>query len=192
MLFYTGIFLAILIALLVARLIYKAVFLFYKAVSSASEQLGSSDKRFAISANDSGHLTCGAGNKAVTGPLITPGANNHVTAWNLAKTHPVVNEVNDSKNNVWPPRETIGASVGRAFKVTRYDGGPKRQTLDMVSKPFRRNVAPDTPTPETASNPLKGNADSKISTPETVNKLIMKKEVPVKSGDNTESKPWGW
>jgi hypothetical protein len=174
MLFYTAIFLASLIAVLVPYLIYKAGFLSYKAVSRASEKLGSSEKRYAHAANASGHLNCGIGNKAVTRPLVSAGANNHVTAWNLAKTHPVIDKFDNSKKPVWPPREAISTSVGKASKVRRYEGGPKIQTLDMVSKPFRRKV------------------DSKSSAAAANKKCSMQKGAPMKSGAKTASKPWGW
>lgn len=174
MLFYTGLFLASFIAVLVPYLIYKAGLLSYKAVSRASKKLSSSDKRYAHAANASGYLTCGVGSKAVTAPLTAPGVNSHVTAWNLAKTHLDVDKVDNSKKPVWPPCEAIGASVGRASKVRRYEAGPKTQTLDMVSNPFKRDV--DTKTPAPAAN----------------NKRIVQKGAPVKSGTKTPLKPWGW
>lgn len=170
MLFYTGVFLASLFAVLVPFFIYKAVLFSYKAVSKASKKLGSSDKRFAHASNASGHLNCGIGKKAVTRPLATAGANNHVTAWNLAKTHPVIDKVDNSKKPVWPPREAISTSVGKASKVRRYEGGPKIQTLDMVSKPFRRKV------------------DSKSSAAAANSKCSMQKGGPVKSGAKTAPK----
>ena len=190
MLFYTSIFLA---SLLVAGLIYKAVILSSKAVSKASGQVSSSEGRFAISANASGYQNNGALSKAVTCASITPSANNHVTAWNMDNLRPVKNKVSHIKNNVWPPAAAIGASFDRATQVTRYDGGPKKVTLDMVSKPYRRNVAPDALTPETAGNhPIKGNMDSNIPARETIDKLIMQKGRPVRSRIDTGNKPWGW
>ncbi|MDX2493709.1 MAG: hypothetical protein QNK27_01980 [Desulfuromusa sp.] len=192
MLFYTSIFVASLIALLVARLIHIAVISSCEAVAKAGGQVCGSKGRFAITANASGHQNDDALSKTVTCASINPDSNNHVTAWKLDNMLPGEDKTNHGNNTVLPPRAAIGTSFGGTTKVRRYDGGRKKVTLDMVSKPFRRNAAPDTPTPETVSNLDKGNADSKTSTRETINKLIMQKGRPVKSGIKTDDKPWGW
>ena len=192
MLFYTSTFLAILIALLAVRLVYKAVFASCDVVSNASAQVRSNNERYSIAANASGHLDCGVGSKAVTGPLMNPGANNHASAWDLVNKHSLENTAKHRDDNVWPPRAAIGAQIGKASKVRRYDGGPKTVTLDMVSKPFRRDSAADTLAPAIAAKPSVGSEDSEIPSHETISKRIVDKDVPVKSDIETGGKPWGW
>ena len=186
MLFYTGIFVASLITLLVSGLISKAIISSCKAVARASRKVRSSRERSAITANAPGHQDSGVLSKTVA-CAVTPGTNNHVTAWKLSNMHFVDDKAKHSGNAVRPPSAAIGASFGGTTKVRRYDGGQKKVTLDMVSRPFRRNAAPDT-----ASNTIERNVDSKIPSRATIDKLIMKKGRPVKSGVNSINKPWGW
>ena len=187
MLFYTGIFVASLIALLVSGLISKAIISSCKAVARASRKVRSSRERSAITANAPGYQDSGALSKTVACASVTPGTNNHVTAWKLSNMHFVDDKAKRSKNAVRSPSAAIGASFGGTTKVRRYDGGQKKVTLDMVSRPFRRNDAPDT-----ASNTIEKNVDSKIPSRATIDKLIRKKGRPVKSGVNSINKPWGW
>jgi len=150
MLFYTTIFLASLVALLAARLVYKAVSLSYKAVSKSGRSTHVSNQRVAITASASGHQRKAVDRKAAFGNLIPVDRNGHVKAWNEARTNAALTNVNRNQDTAWLLREKKLVSVGNTYKVKRRVV-PATPTLDMVSKPWRRKVAPWILNPEWAS-----------------------------------------
>jgi len=152
MLFYTTIFLASLFALLVARLLYKAVSLLYKAVSKSGRSAHVSNRRVAITSSASGHQKKAVVRKAAFGNLIPVDRNGHVKAWNQAGTNAALPNVNRTQDTAWLLREKKLVSAGNAYKVKRRVV-PATPTLDMVSKPWRRKVAPWILNPEWASEP---------------------------------------
>jgi len=189
MLFYTSIFVASLVALLVISLISRVIVSSCKAISKASARLRNVDGRFDITANAQDRQDIGVLGKPVAAASINPGANNHVTAWELANTHFAKDKAGHSKSVAWSSRATTGASFDRATKVKREQ---KKVTLDMVSKPFRRKASSGNRDSETLRKPTEGNVNSKTSTLDTLKSLTRRKSRPVKSDDKNINKPWGW
>jgi len=147
MFIYTSLFLASLAALLVARLVYKTTFSGYKAVSKPVKRVYRSNARAVFTDSTPAYQKNGKVRKASTDTLIPLDRAGHVMAWNLARTQADSPQIRHNQNTAWLVREKKLASVGDVYKVRRRVA-PKPVTLDIVSKPWRREVAPWIQNPE--------------------------------------------
>jgi len=147
MFIYTSLLLASLVALLVARLVYRTTFSGYKAVSKPVKRVYRSNARVIFSDSTSGYQKTGKVRKASTDALIPSDRASNATVWNLARTNPCTPQIHQDQNIAWLVREKKLASVGEVYKVRRRVD-PRPVTLDIVSKPWRREVAPWIQNPE--------------------------------------------
>jgi len=150
MFIYTSLFLASLAVLLVARLVYKAIFSGYKAVSKPGKPVYRPNARAVFTDSTPGYQKNGKVRKASTDELFPLDRASNATVWNLARTNPYTPQIQQNQNTAWLVREKRLASVGEVYKVRRRVA-PKPQTLDIVSKPWKRKVAPWIQNPEFVS-----------------------------------------
>ena len=141
MFIYTSLFLASLAVLLVARLVYKATFSGYSAVSKPVKRVYRSKARAVFTASTPACHKNGKVRKAFTDALVPLDRASNATVWNLARTNPYTPQIHQNQNAAWLVREKKLASVGEVYKVRRRVT-PAPQTLDRVCKPWRREVAP--------------------------------------------------
>ena len=143
MLIYTSLFLASLVVLVVARIIFKAISSGYKVVSEYGKSADRSNARFAIAENTPGYQKSGKTRKASIEALTPLDMVSRETAWNSAKTRATAHRARHNQDSAWLLREEklAPAAAGKVFKVRRRVT-PEPLTLEMVSKPWRRKVAP--------------------------------------------------
>ena len=149
MFIYTSLFLASLVLLLVARFIYKAICSGFNVVSESAKSINRTNARAAFADGGPGYQKNGKLRKASNDALIPLDRVNRETAWSLATTCATAPETLHNQNTTWLLREKKLelASAGKTFKVRRRVT-PEPLTLDMVSKPWRRKVAPWIQNPE--------------------------------------------
>ena len=134
MLIYTGIFLASLMAALLVRN-------FYIAVAAKSRLVHVSKKPIAKADSSARYQNARAGFKTCNGIPVPTVQQSHKVALNLSKTSPAKPNVCRNRDASWLIHEQKLASMGRSYKVRRRVE-PEPLTLEMASKPYRRDVAP--------------------------------------------------
>jgi len=147
MFIYTSLFLASLVSLLVARMVYTTISSGFKTVSKSGKPVYRSNGRKVITDSTPGYQKNGNVRKAFTDALIPLDRACNATVWDLARTQPYTAQNHQNQNAAWLVREKKLASVGEVYKVRRRVA-PKPLTLDLVSKPWRREVAPWIQNPE--------------------------------------------
>lgn len=155
MLIYTSLFLASLAVLVVARISYKAISSGYKVVSDSGKSADRFNERLAIAENTPGYQKSGKTHKASTEALSPLNMVSRETAGNSAKTHATTPRNHHNQGSAWLLREEklAPAAAGKVFKVKRRVT-QEPQTLEMVSKPWRRKVAPWIQNPEFVNDDL--------------------------------------
>ena len=133
MLIYTGIFLASLMAALLVRN-------FYKTVAAKSRLVHFSKKPNAITDSSTRYQKARAGFKTCNGIPVPTVQQSHKVALNLSKTSPAKPNVCRNRDTSWLIHEKKLATMGRSYKVRRRVE-PEPLTLEMASKPYRREVA---------------------------------------------------
>jgi hypothetical protein len=145
MLFYISIVVASLIAILLARFSYKAM-------TNKNRSVHTSNKRVAITDSSRRYQKERTGFKTYNGiPTLSVQEGGMVYS-NPGKTHPAKPVVRHNQNTASLIREKKLLSMNGSYKVRR-SIEPEPLTLEMVSKPFRRKVAPRGKGNETAIRP---------------------------------------
>lgn len=134
MLFYTSIFVASLIAALLIRS-------FYKVITNKNRSVHTSNKRVAITDSFGRYQKERTGFKTCNGISVLSVQESRVVSSNLGRTHPAKPAVSHSQDTSWLIREKKLSSMNVSYKVRRRVQ-PQPPTLEMVSKPFSRKVAP--------------------------------------------------
>ena len=147
MLYYTSMFVASLIAALYTRF-------FYKAITNINRSVHTSNKRVAITDNSRRYQKERTGFKTCNGTPILSVQEGGAVSSNLGKTRPAKPVVCHNQNTAWLIREKMLSSMNVSYKVRRRVQ-PEPPTLEMVSKPFSRKVAPWAKDNKTAIRPWK-------------------------------------
>lgn len=133
MLTYAGIFLASLIAALIVRHLYTVV-----VVKSRPAHL--STRRIKVTDTSSRYKKTRAGYKTCNGVTVPSTSQSRMVAMNLDKSSPAKPVVCQNPDASWLIREKKLLSMNRSYKVKRRVE-PQPLTLEMASKPYRREVA---------------------------------------------------
>jgi hypothetical protein len=134
MLFYTSIFVAILIAALHARF-------FHTAIANKNRSAHTSNKRIAITDRSKRYQKERTGFKINNDLPIPSVQEGGLMSSNLGKKHPANPVVCHKLKSARLIYEETLLSMNESYKAKRRaESGPL--TLEMVSKPFRRKVAP--------------------------------------------------
>jgi len=134
MILYTGIFLASLVSALLARNVYKAVV-------AKDRQVQAINKRTAVMESPAKYKKARAAFNTCNGIPIPSVQESQVAAMNLGKSNPAKPVVCQKRDASWLVHEQKAAPAGKSYKVKRRVE-PVVPTLEMTSKPFRREVAP--------------------------------------------------
>ncbi len=133
MLTYTGIFLASLLAALLVRKLYRTVI-----AECRSAHL--SGNRTTVTDSSAKYQKARAGYKTCNGIPVPSLQQSRMVAMNLDKSSPAKPVVCVNRDASWLIREKKVLSMDRSYKVRRRVE-PQPLTLEMASKPFRREVA---------------------------------------------------
>ena len=133
MLTYAGILLASLVAALLVRHLYTAV-----VAKSRSAHL--STRRVIVTDSSTRYKKARAGYKTCNGVTVPSIQQSRMIAMNLDKSSPAKPVVCRNPDTSWRVREKKLLSMDRSYKVRRRVE-PQPLTLEMASKPFRREVA---------------------------------------------------
>jgi len=133
MLTYTGIFLASLLAALLVRKLYRTVI-----AECRSAHL--SGNRTTVTDSSANYQKARAGYKTCNGIPVPSLQQSRMVAMNLDKSSPAKPVVCVNRDASWLIREKKVLSMDRSYKVKRRVE-PQPLTLEMASKPFRREVA---------------------------------------------------
>ena len=133
MLIYTGIFIASLMAALLVRNFYKAIAAKSRLVHVSKKPITRTDISTRYEEARAGFKTC----NRIPVPTVQQ---SHKVALNLSKTSPAKPNVCRNRDTSWLIHEKKLATMGRSYKVRRRVE-PEPLTLEMASKPYRREVA---------------------------------------------------
>jgi len=133
MLTYTGIFLA---SLLVAFFVRN----FYKVVMAKSRSAHQSTRRTIVSDSSTKYQKVRTGHKTCNGVPVPSLQESRMVAMNLDNKSPAAPVVCRNRDASWLIREKKLLSMDRSYKVKRRVE-PQPLTLEMASKPFRKEVA---------------------------------------------------
>ncbi len=134
MLFYTSIFAVSLIAALYSRF-------FYTAITNKDSSVHTSNKRIAITDSSRRYQKERTGLKINNGLPIPSVQEGGLVSSSLGKKHPAKPVVSHDQDTARLIREKWLLSMYESCKARRR-AEPEPLTLEMVSKPFRRKVAP--------------------------------------------------
>ena len=134
MLFYTSTFIASLVAAILTRF-------FYQSMTKKSRSVHISNKSIAITDSSRKNKKERTGFKANNGIPVPSVQQGGLVYSNMGKQQPAKPVVFRNQNSASLIREKRLLSMDGYYKVRR-EAEPEPLTLDMVSKPFRRKVAP--------------------------------------------------
>jgi len=141
MLSYTTLLVACLIALVIAALVYKTIALIVKSVANFRKSVNNIHEHVVIVRKPRVRQKAGTRRNAVDDSLSALDRRKQETAWNQSRINRAKPYLNHNRNFEWLQREQKTALAEKSYKVSRRVA-PKPTTLAMVSKPFKRKVAP--------------------------------------------------
>jgi len=141
MLSYIIILLGSLVVLLAVTFIFKAICLVFKAVSNFIKPVSGAQERVTIRCESAVRQKKSNLSNAVHDALEPLNRRNQKTAWNRAKTHPVDPDFHPIQDFGWLQRERKSVLREDSYRIRRRVTAAE-PTLEMVSRPFKREVAP--------------------------------------------------
>jgi hypothetical protein len=141
MLSYATLLLVSLGALLAVTLIYKTIQLIYKSASRFCSPASRSNKQAIFKKHSSMRPRNSTISSAIDGSLAPMERRIQKASWNEVSVNAVNSGGNGNQDFAWLKREKTSALSEKSYSVKRRYT-PKTPTLESVSKPFKRKVAP--------------------------------------------------
>ena len=141
MLSYTTLLVASLVALVAVTLVFKTIALIVKSVANFRKPVNNIHEHVVIVRKPRVRQKAGKKRSAIEDSLSALDRRKQETAWKQSRMHRAKPYLNHNRNFEWLQREQKTALSEKSYKVTRRVA-PKPTTLAMVSKPFKRKVAP--------------------------------------------------